>query len=247
MTTRDRMVVLVVLTLAVLAGGWLFVVSPRRDKAAKLASQVSNAEAQLASAESQLNAASAAQAGYQHAYASLVRLGKAVPASQEVPSLIYQLAEASNHKNVEFASVTTGAGGSSPAAVGASPAAAGFSQMPFTFVFTGNFTDLYHLFQQLNEFAVQTSSGNVRVSGRLLTIQGIQLAPITSTSGSSSSTASSQQLTGTVTATAYVLPSGQTVTGGATSAGPAGTPTQTSSTASSTSTPSPATVLKGAP
>ena len=250
MTTRDRIVVLVVITLAVLAGGWLFVVSPKRDKAAKLDSQVSAAETQLTSAESQLNAASAAQAKYQQAYASLVRLGKAVPASQEVPSLIYQLAQASERKNVEFSSVTTSATGSGSGASSSSPASAsaaatgGFSAMPFTFVFTGDFTDLYHMFQQLNEFAVQTSKGNLRVSGRLLTIQGVQLAPGTS---ATSSSGPSSQLTGTVTATAYVLPTGQTVTGGATPSGPAGTPTPTSSTSSTPSTPAPAAVLKGAP
>ncbi len=49
--------------------------------------------------------------------------------------------------------------------------------MPFTFVFSGSFFDLYKLFQQINHFTLRTSSGSLQVSGRLLTIQGVQLAP----------------------------------------------------------------------
>ncbi len=50
--------------------------------------------------------------------------------------------------------------------------------MPFTFVFNGSFVDLYHLFQQLDRFTVRTASGGLQVSGRLLTIQSVKLAPV---------------------------------------------------------------------
>ena len=103
-------------------------------------------------------------------------LGKAVPPGQEVPSLIYQLAQASNQKHVDFSSIVSGAGAprgslDPRAPRDAAAALAGFTQMPFTFVFNGSFTDLYHLFQQLNRFTVRTASGGLQVSGRLLTIQ----------------------------------------------------------------------------
>ena len=154
-----------------------------------------------------MNAARTAEAGYPAAYASLVNLGKAVPTGQEVPSLIVQLAQATNEKQVEFSSITSGgsAGGSS-ASSSAAPAAAsaGFTQMPFTFVFNGSFFDLYNLFQQLNHFTLRTSSGSLHVSGRLLTIQGVQAGPETA-----SGEKSGGRLTGTITATAYVLPASQ--------------------------------------
>ncbi|HWY90467.1 MAG TPA: hypothetical protein VNY31_07320 [Solirubrobacteraceae bacterium] len=252
MTARDRMVVIVIAALGVLAAVWLLAVAPERRQAAKLATEVSAAQAQLASAESQVSSASAAQARYETAYASIVRLGKAVPASQEVPSLIYQLAQATNEKNVEFASITTtvpGAAGSSPAASGSAASAsatagAGFTQMPFTFVFNGGFDSLYSLFQQLDGFALRTSAGGLQVSGRLLTIQSVKLAPV-SESGPSKGNGS-EQLSGTITATAYVLPAGQTLTGGATSAGPAGTTTQTASTGASSS-PNPPAIARVTP
>ncbi len=249
MTGRDRMVVMVIATLGALVAIWLFAVAPKREQAAKLGAEVSAAQAQLASAESQLASASAAQAKYQTAYASIVRLGKAVPASQEVPSLIYQLAQATNEKNVEFASITAstpGAGAGSRSSASTAPTAgAGVTQMPFTFVFNGSFNSLYSLFQQLDDFTLHTTSGELNVSGRLLTIQSIKLGPVTSTGGStqkSGAAGGSEQLSGTITATAYVLPSGQTLTGGATPAGPSGTATQTASTGAAGSANAPAVV-----
>ncbi|HWG07591.1 MAG TPA: hypothetical protein VN672_01145 [Solirubrobacteraceae bacterium] len=252
MTNRDRIVLIVISTVAVLAAGWLLVVSPERKKASSLKTQVDAANSQLASASGDLARARADQVRYAAAYASVVRLGKAVPAGQEVPSLMYQLAQASNRKNVEFSSITSGSGSAGSAAASASAAssasasgasasstaAAGFTQMPFTFVFNGTFKDLYHLFQQLNGYTVRTTSGGLRVSGRLLTIQSTKLSPLSSTTTSGG--AQSDRLTGTITATAYVLPASQGLTGGATQASPAGsatTPVSGATTASSPSAP----------
>ncbi len=255
MTGRDRIVVMVIAALGILAGVWFMAVAPKREQAAKLASEVSAAQGQLASAESQVADASAAQARYQSAYASIVRLGKAVPASQEVPALIYQLAQATDQKQVEFASITTtvpgaGATGSSAASASASTAVgAGFQQMPFTFTFNGGFNNLYSLFQQLDGFTTRGAAGALSVNGRLLTIQSVKLAPAGSagsgaSSGGSGATGGSEQLSGTITATAYVLPSGQSLTGGATPAGPAGTATQAASTGSTGSAAAPAAVVQ---
>lgn len=263
MTGRDRIVITVVAALVIIAAAWMLVVSPERNKAAKLATEVSAAQGQLASAESQLSSASAAQARYQADYAAIVSLGKAVPASEEEPALIYQLAQATNQKNVEFNSIALGGSGSGSSAsasasakgasaggVGAAGAAgAGFKQMPFTFTFTGSFDSLYNLFTQLNGFALRTSAGGLRVRGRLLTIQNVNLStssgggPGAGGSGAGASTkGGAEQLTGTITATAYVLSAGQSLTSGATPAGPAGTATQTASTGASSSPNTPAVI-----
>ena len=244
MTGRDRMVIIAICVLVVLGACWVLVVSPERKQAATVGTQVGTASAQLATAESQANSARGAQAKYTAAYASVVSLGKAVPASPEVPSLLYQIAQASNQKNVEFSSITTGGGGSPAAAPAATSATAGFSQMPFTFVFSGTFEDLQHLFQQLDHFTVRTASGHLTVSGRLLTIQSVKLTPVTVTQSPGKSS-SSEQLTGTITAFAYVLPPSQGLTAGATTSAPAGaTPaapaTPASSSAASSSATAPA-------
>ena len=242
MTTRDRLVIVAITSLVLLAAVWLLAVSPERKKAASLAVQVSAASSQLASAETQLANAREAQTRYAAAYASIVSLGKAVPASEEVPSLIYELAQDTHEKNVDFTSIVSNATGSTATtsaattatatAASAAAASAGFSKMPFTFVFTGTFSDLYHLFEQLNRSTLQSASGKLSISGRLLTIQSAKLGPV---SGSGTTGNSSNELTGTVTATAYVLPAGQQVTGGATPTSPTGAATPASSSGSAAS------------
>ena len=232
MTGRDRIVIVVLAALAVVAAAWLLALAPEREKASKVGAEVSTAQTQLATAESEVNAARSAEAGYPAAYTSLVSLGKAVPTGHEVPSLILQLEQASNRKQVEFSSISSGGGSSSSAAPAV--AAAGFTQMPFTFVFSGSFFDLYKLFQQVNRFTLLTSSGSVQVSGRLLTIQGVQLAP--EAASSSGSGTPSSRLTGTITATAYVLPASQ-VAATATATSPTGAQSTSGSASSSPATP----------
>jgi Tfp pilus assembly protein PilO len=243
MTSRDRLVLTVLGAFALLAAVYLLAVSPERKEASSLDGQVATANAQLTSAEGQLASARADQRRYSAAYASIVSLGKAVPAGQEVPSLMYQLAQASKQKNVDFTSITTGGGSSGSGATANAPAAAaasaGFTQMPFTFVFNGSFSDLYRLFQEMNGFTTRTTSGGLRVSGRLLTIQSTKLSPVTETSGPGATP--TEQLSGTITATAYVLPATQSLTGGATAASPTGaSPTPVSNGGSSTSASAPA-------
>jgi Tfp pilus assembly protein PilO len=231
MTGRDRIVIVVLAALAVVAAAWLLVLAPEREKASKLGAEVSTAQSQLSSAESQVSAARGAKAGYPAAYTSLVSLGKAVPTGQEVPSLIVQLAQATNEKQVEFTSITSGgsSGGSSVSAV-PTAASTAFTAMPFTFVFNGSFFNLYDLFQQLNHFTARTSAGGLQVSGRLLTIQSVELAP-----GTSPGSGKSSQLTGTITATAYVLPASQAATT-ATATSPTGAQTTSGSAESSPAT-----------
>jgi Tfp pilus assembly protein PilO len=236
MTGRDRIVVMVVAVLAVLAAGWMLVVSPERNKASKLDAQVTAAKASLSSAEGELSSARAAQAQYASAYSSIVNLGKAVPAEEEVPSLIYQLSQATHQHNIEFASIasaTTPAAAVTPVtpgATGASAAGAAFSQMPFTFIFDGGFFSLEHLFNQLTAFTARSGGGALAVRGRLLTVQSVKLAPVIE-SGTGAK-ASKSTLSATITATAYRLPAGQGLTGGATPTSPAGASTPASSTTS---------------
>jgi Tfp pilus assembly protein PilO len=232
MTGRDRMVVIAVGVLVILGAAWMLVVSPKRQQASQLNTQVASAQSQLQSAEGKVSSARAAQSQYAAAYASLVNIGKAVPPSQEVPALIDELTQASNQKKVDFDSITNG-GGSTGAS--ASAATAAFTTLPFSFTFEGSYFDLEHLFNKLTSFATLTSAGDLQVNGRLLTIQSVRLAPVTT--GSSSNTAGSE-LTGSITASAYVLPASQGVTG-ATSAVPstgAATPAATSTTTGSSPT-----------
>ena len=229
MAGRDRIVLMVVVSLALVAAGWMLVVSPKRKEAKTIETTVATAQQELSTAQGKLAETKAAQAQYSSAYSSVVSLGKAVPASQEVPSLVVQLEKASNQHQVDFNSIAAGGTGSGSAA-SAPAATAGFTQMPFTFIFSGGFFSMEHLFRQLTAFTTHTSGSGLQVSGRLLTIQSVKLAPEASEKGKV------PRLTGTVTATAYVLPASQGLTDGATATSPTGatTPASASSTSAAT-------------
>jgi type II secretion system (T2SS) protein M len=231
MQGRDRMLLIGGVVIALLVVTWMFWVSPERKKAADLAAQVTQAQQSLTTAQSQLAAAQASKAKYASAYVSLVNVGKAVPATPEVPSLIYELDQASHVRDVAFNSITTGSGSgggsSSSSSAAAAAAPTSFTALPFTFQFTGTFFDLYHLLGRLNAFAVQTKDGTLKVTGRLLTIQGASLTPSQSAaSPGTSAPVAGGLLTGTVTADAYVLPptsaSSSTSGSGSSGAAPAG-------------------------
>jgi Tfp pilus assembly protein PilO len=269
MTGRDRLVIVGIAVLAILAAGWLLLVSPERKQAAQAQTQVESARQKLQSAQSQVASARSAQASYSSAYASVVRLGKAVPPQQEVPSLMYELEQASNQRAIDFTSIMGSSSGSSGSAASATATAtpAGFSQMPFTFVFKGSFFGLAHLLSQIDGFArITAANGNgtagastaadssatpasVQVSGRLLTIQGVNLTlESQGSAGSGSSGSSGGTLSATITATAYVLPASQSLTAGATAAGPAGTSAaHAASSAAASSSPTSAAVIQGTP
>jgi hypothetical protein len=239
MTTRDRLMLMGIVALVLLLGGWFTTVAPERERASKVTAEVQAARQQVTTAESQAADAVGAQAQYSTAYASLVSLGQAVPANAETPTLIYTLDKASHRRDVRFSSITSGSSGSSTASAGAAPTAiTGFAQQPFTFVFEGSFFDLNKLLNQLEGFTVQTPSGALHVNGRLLTIDSVSLTPnaAEAAGASGSSKQKSGQLTGTITATAYVLPAGESALGGATPSGPAGATATTPSTTSSGAT-----------
>ncbi|MHB8491100.1 MAG: hypothetical protein ACYDA6_02650 [Solirubrobacteraceae bacterium] len=262
MSRRDKLVIAGVIALFVVGFGWIEVVSPERAKVPKLTSSIETARQSLQNAQSELSTAQSAQARYAEAYSAMVRLGKAVPVQQEVPGLIYELDQASDQRHVEFASIgVAGAGsGSSTSSAASAKAAASaaptFSQMPFTFSFNGSFANLYHLVSTLQGLDAYSPSGALNVSGRLLTIQSVDLTPETQGAGTSSGAGSpagapsgtpGEHLAGTITATAYVLPASQGLTGGATESGPGGGSASSGTASGSGSTSTAPATIKAAP
>jgi len=248
MTARDRLMLIGVIAIAFVGVVWLMFVSPERKKASQAAAAVAAAEAQLASAHSELVTARAARAKYAASYGTIVHLGKAVPTTQEVPSLVYELAQASKRKSVEFSSITsTGSGPTSGPSSAPSAAAGattgGFQQMPFTFIFDGTYSGLEHMLRQITNFATKTKSGALKVNGRLLTIQGVALQPVVQQGKPSTN----PHLTATVTATAYTMPPQAASAPSTGSATPAGTGSSTGSGSSSTSPSAPPAVIGAKP
>lgn len=240
MTVRDRSVIGLVLVVVIAVAGWLFVVQPKRNKASQLSSQVNAVQSQLSAVQSEVAQDEAARSAFSGSYTVLARLGEAVPADDNVPSLIYQIQNAASKAHVQFNSLALGntSGSSSsptpssgtststaataPLPPGVTIGPAGFPIEPFSFTFTGNFFHLADFFGRLEHFVV-VANKNIKVTGRLMTLDAINLAV-----GSSGF----PNITATMSATTYLLPANEGLTAGATPLGPA-----TGTTSSATSTP----------
>jgi hypothetical protein len=109
---------------------------------------------------------------------------------------------------------------------------AGFPIEPFTFTFGGNFFHLADFLGRLQRFVVANNQ-RLSVSGRLMTLNAISLAP---------SSNGFPQITATISATTYLLPADEGLLNGATPAGPASSTTQTVSNQSPSSPAPPAVV-----
>jgi type II secretory pathway pseudopilin PulG len=245
-STRDRTILGVVCLVVAIVAPYLLVISPKRTQAKKLESQISQVQSQLSSVQAQLAQGEQARAQFASSYTTLVRLGEAVPTDDNTPSLIYQLQAAAKQTDVQFqgltfeagqggasSSTTTSSSTSSTLPPGATVGPAGFPVEPFTFTFAGNFFHLSNFIGRIQRFVVQ-SNNHLSVSGRLMYLNGITLAP----SGNGF-----PQITATVAATTYLLPASEGLLNGATPAGPsASSTTQTVANSSPSSSAPPAVV-----
>jgi hypothetical protein len=133
MTRRDTYIVTVVAVLGVLGAFWFLALSPKREKLAAVDKDVAEAQQTLDQAKQDKVKFARDQIAFPQLYASLGRLGKAVPPDQDVPSLLVQLNHAAADANVNFHSVElklalaekVQQGASASASASAAPPAAG--------------------------------------------------------------------------------------------------------------------------
>jgi hypothetical protein len=248
-TARDRTVLIVVGLLALLGGFWFLAIGPKRKEASDVAAQVSTAQARLDAAQASAASADAARKQYSTDYATVARLGKAVPVDDDMPSLVYQLSHTAKVNHVDFRAIkltSTGAVAAAPTGVAAAVASAngntsatsatpaatvtpalppgaivGTAGFP-TMPFSFDFTGtFFHMqrFLKAIDGLTAVQGKNINVKGRLLTVDGV---------GLKAGPKGFPDVDATVAATAYLLPADEGLTGDATSAIPA---TGTASTA----------------
>jgi type II secretory pathway pseudopilin PulG len=128
-TRRDRITIGVVVALIGLAAFYMLALKPKRQEAAQLRDQVAQAQQKLDAARTALAAGRAARATYAANYATVAKLGKAVPTDDDIPGLVYQLDTTAQATGVDFRSVklTSGSNASAPAPPNAAAAAAATS------------------------------------------------------------------------------------------------------------------------
>ena len=227
MTRRNTILLVAVAAVAMVGAYWMLILAPKREEAAAIDKQIATKQAELASAEAEVANYEGARGAYKSNYSLVARLGKAVPADDDVRSLMVQINSAAERSGVDFRTINIGGGSGSPStgpgaaapATGPTPpgassvGSAGFSTMPFSFGFKGDFFELGRFFNRLDRFVAVKGSG-VNVTGRLLLLNSITLTPDTAKGFPA--------LIADVKASSYLLPSTETATAGATAAGPAG-------------------------
>jgi hypothetical protein len=113
---RNTMLVVAVAAVAAVAAYWMLVLTPKREEASKLSKSIVTKQGELKAAEGQLATYELAKTGYKANYSLVARLGKAVPADDDVRSLMVQLNAAAAKSKVDFRTIQVGSGaGAAPA------------------------------------------------------------------------------------------------------------------------------------
>ncbi len=230
----SRPVVLgIVLALLAAFGFQHFVLAPKQAERADLDARIAAQHKRLDTARRQLAANRAARAGYGRDYATVLRLGKAVPSDDDTRTLLYQLSLAAKGADVHFDAIDVDAdgGAASSAATGSDASAAGtlppgatvgpagLPVVPFKFTFSGGYFDLGNFMHRLRAF-VKAGNRRVSVTGRLVTIDSVKLTPDDEHGGF-------PRILAEVGATTFVLPEQEGATNGATADAPPTEPVAT--------------------
>lgn len=215
---------------------WMLAISPKRDEVAQLGKQATALESSLAQHRLEIAEGEEARREFSSHYQKLVVLGKAVPGDDDTASLLVQISHIAAKYEIRFQTIKLNGGGEGEEGTAATPAAeasaepvsateaaasvlplgarigpAGLAVMPYTLTFKGSFFELADFIAEVDAL-VKTSNENVRVDGRLVTLDGFILEP--------DPDKNFPYLQGNFAVTTYVTPPGEGVTGGATPASP---------------------------
>jgi len=122
-TRRNQILLVAVAAVAAVAAYWMLALAPKREEATKLAKTITTKQGELKAAEAELATYEKAKAGYKDNYSLVARLGKAVPADDDVRSLLVQLNAAAGRSKVDFRTIQVGGSGAPAPAATPAPAA----------------------------------------------------------------------------------------------------------------------------
>lgn len=176
---------------------WMMLLSPKRDEASKLDAQAKQLQTSLAQHEAEVAEAEAAKEEFPVDYQHLVVVGKAVPGGDETASLLVQMnkvadAAGGSFRNIKLSADAGGEAAAPSAApsegtpasptevaasllpLGATVGPAGLAVMPYDVTFDGDFFQVADFLEGLDAL-VATKAGQVKVDGRLVTVDGFSL------------------------------------------------------------------------
>jgi len=122
MTDRDKKLLLALIPILVLVGYWFLLLAPKREEATAASEELTVQEQRRDDAEIMLQAAQGAKKSFDASYTQIVRLGKAIPSTVDMPSLLVQLDAAAAGTGIRFTKIATGDRVTSATPLAAAPA-----------------------------------------------------------------------------------------------------------------------------
>ncbi len=127
LSARDKKIVIFLVPVMLVLAYWFLVLTPKREEAKELGETLVTAESRRDTAVATLRQAEATKDTYVKDYATVVRLGKAIPTEVDMPSLLVQLDRAAKGTNIRFAKIAAGPRTPPPVAPVAAPVPEGSS------------------------------------------------------------------------------------------------------------------------
>jgi len=106
LSERDKKILTIIVPVVVVFAYWFLLLAPKREAASTAEATLQTQRASLAEAEANADAVNAAKANFARDYAAVVALGKAIPSSVDMPSLLVQLEQAAHGTGIELDGVT---------------------------------------------------------------------------------------------------------------------------------------------
>jgi Tfp pilus assembly protein PilO len=201
LSAQNRMIVGVVLAgIAIIAVLWMVAIGPKRADRGGVAGNVSAQRQRVDDARKRVADYRAARKQFAGMLSELKHLDIAVPSRGAIAQLLRQLQRKARalDSSLQLAALKTAspAPGTTPAAPGATTGPGGLQALPFTFEYTGDYFDLVSILRAVRA-SVQARSGDLKIDGRLLTIDGLTFKR---------PTGSGKLTQAIVSATAYIAP-----------------------------------------
>jgi len=176
MSLRERAILGCVGITVVVVLLWFAVLSPKRHEATELGARVSQAEKTRGEAIGRAVAGDGAKASYRRDYATIARLGKAVPTHDDVASLVYQVEHVARAAKVDLRAIHgEPASAAAPAATPATAAPGGVAPVAVLFTLEGSYYNVRRALDALSRLS-RVKGKHPAISGRLLTIDTIKIS-----------------------------------------------------------------------
>jgi hypothetical protein len=108
LSDRDKKILVFLAPLLLIAAYWFLLLTPKREEATAASAKLTQEQDRLEAARSAASSAGDAEDGFEASYATIVRLGKAIPPTVDMPSLLVQLEAAAEGTGIRFNTISAG-------------------------------------------------------------------------------------------------------------------------------------------